>query len=131
MSRFHHINRHQLAAQAANLDFWLDEVRHALSVIDGYNARFDRLRSAQARYVSEHLTSEFHLDDPCCTKQAASPPRRVPHSELAFSRRSLCEATYLLLVRFHNEHLIPESTLRSACSALGIGVETRDLSPHP
>ncbi len=34
--RFVTINRHQLAGRVGNFDFWLEEVRHALEVIDGY-----------------------------------------------------------------------------------------------
>lgn len=46
--------RHQLAAHAANVEFWADEARHALEVIDGYNARFSRMRKAQSEYDREH-----------------------------------------------------------------------------
>jgi hypothetical protein len=33
--KFVTLNRHQLAGQVANLDFWLAKVRHCLDVIDG------------------------------------------------------------------------------------------------
>ena len=36
LSRFVTLRPHQLAGQAANLDFWLAQVRHALGGIDGY-----------------------------------------------------------------------------------------------
>jgi hypothetical protein len=68
IAKFATLNRHQLVGHVANLDFWTAEVRHGLDVLDGYKARFERLKAAQARYVSEHGTVEFLLDDPCCTR---------------------------------------------------------------
>ena len=52
LSRFVTLRPHQLAGQAANLDFWLAQVRHALSVIDGYGVRFIRLHAAQEQHVT-------------------------------------------------------------------------------
>jgi hypothetical protein len=86
LAKFVTLNRHQLAGQVANLDFWLGEVLHGLAVIDGYGRRFDRLRAAQQQYVSEHGTREFLKDDPCCTERTAAPPTRVPHGEMRESR---------------------------------------------
>ena len=42
LTKFVTLNRHQLAGQASNLDFWLLEVRHCLAVIDGYRERFEQ-----------------------------------------------------------------------------------------
>ena len=64
LSRFVTLNRHQLAGQAVNLDFWLAQLRNGLEVIDGYGKRFQRLKAAQAKHVTEHRTTEFSLDDP-------------------------------------------------------------------
>jgi hypothetical protein len=121
------LNRHQLAGHVANLDFWLDEVHHALGVIDGYGPRFERLKAAELKYASEHTTTEFLLRDPRHTERSPAPPRRVPHSELSEARRSLCDAAYHFLVRCFNEELIAESKLREACDRLGISIEARDL----
>ncbi len=130
LARFVTLNRHQLAGQVANLAFWLAEVRHCLEVIDGYEARFERLKAAQMNHAAKHGTAEFLLHDPCCTKQAAAPPRRAPDSGLKGSRRSLCDATYRFLVRCFHEGLIGESGLRSDCDSLGISVEAGDLRSH-
>src|SRR5262245_28135841 len=59
LSRFVTLNRHQLAGQVANLDFWLAQVRHALAVIEGYGSRFVRMHAAQEQYVTQHGTTEF------------------------------------------------------------------------
>src|SRR4051794_7109911 len=103
ITKFATLNRHQLAGQVANLDFWTAEVRHALDVIDGYGRRFEQMKAAQMKHVSEHGTVEFSLQDPCCTRTSASPPRRVPSKDLGETRRLLCDATYRFLVRCLNE----------------------------
>jgi hypothetical protein len=127
LNKFTTLNRHQLAGQTANLDFWLGEVRHCLDVIDGYARRFDRLKNAQGKHVSEHHTTEFDFDEPCDIRDRPAPPKRVPHSELQESRRSLCDATYRLLMRCFKEGLIDEAGLRHACDRLGIGVDATEL----
>src|SRR5437016_2297480 len=106
LSRFVTLNRHQLAGQVANLEFWLAEVRHCQEAIDGYGKRFHRLKTAQTKHVQTHHTHEFELDDPCCTQTGPAPPQRVPDRELREVRRSLCDAAYRFLVRCCNEGLI-------------------------
>jgi hypothetical protein len=127
LTKFTTLNRHQLAGQAANLDFWLAEVRHCLDVIDGYARRFDRMKKAQGKHVSLHHTVEFDLDEPCDIRDTAAPPTRVPHRELQGSRRDLCEATYRLLLRCFKEGLMDASAVRRDCDRLGIGVDAADL----
>ena len=126
LSRFATSNRVELAGTVANVEFWLDEVNHALGVIDGYRRRFDRLYEAQTRYAAEHDTIEFCLDDPSCRDKFA-PPRKVPSEELIEARRYLCNSTYRFLVRCCNESMISEADLRAACARFDIGVESRDL----
>ena len=122
-----HVEPPSARRASPNLDFWLDEVRHALGVIDGYGPRFERLKSAQLKFASEHGTTEFLLCDPRHTKQSAAPPKRTPSSELNEARRSLCDATYHFLVRCYKEGFIAEPALREACGSLEIGVDARDL----
>ena len=78
LAKFATLNRYQLAGHVANLDFWLGEVRHGLAVIDGYGERFERLRAAQQRHVSEHRSTIFSLRDPRHTEGSPPPPKRVP-----------------------------------------------------
>jgi hypothetical protein len=129
-SRFVTLNRHQLAGQVANLDFWLEQVRNCLDVVDGYGDRFHRLKSAQAKHVKEHHTTAFSLDDPCCTQEMPAPPRKVPDAELKDARMALCDATRRLLVRCYNEGFLDESAVRQACANLGIGLDATDLKPR-
>jgi hypothetical protein len=127
--RFVSLNRHQLAGQVANLDFWLAQVRNALDVLDGYQKRFDKMRSGQEQYVAAHGTKVFDPKNDLYPEKPSSPspPRRVPDDELREARKTLCESAYQFLVRCCNERFIPESELRAACKQVGISVEASDL----
>lgn len=123
LTRLVTLNRHQLAGQVANLDFWLDQVRHSLGVIDGYGKRFQRLNTAQSKHVRAHHTTEFEFFDPCCTQQKPAPPTKVPGSELSDARKALCDAARRFLKRCRKEGFIEESALRQACAKLDIGID--------
>jgi hypothetical protein len=125
--KFVTLNRHQLAGQVANLDFWVAEVRHCLDVIDGYDRRFEQMKTAQTKHVAEHGTMEFRLNDSWGDQKTAPPPRRVSGAELAEARRTLCDATYRFLVRCFNEGFMREDLLRQTCDILDIGIEASDL----
>jgi hypothetical protein len=127
ITKFVTLNPHQLAGHVANLDFWMAEVRHCLDVIDGYDRRFDEMKTAQMKHISERGTVQFRLDDSWGTQKTAPPPRRVPGAELGEVRRNLRDATYLFVVRCFNDGLIDEGQLRRTCKSLDIGVEARDL----
>ncbi len=131
LSRISTANRHQLVGHVSNLEFWADEVAHALSVIDGYRARFDRLSEAQNKYAIEHQTIEFPPDlapdDSWRYELPAARPKRIPDTDKRESRRAICDSFYHFVVRCHNGGLLDESQLRAYCKRLDIGVETRDL----
>jgi hypothetical protein len=120
LSRFVTLNRHQLAGQVANLDFWLAEVRHALAVIDGYGVRFVRMHGAQEQYVTGYGTTESVPDVDGYTERRASPPRRIADRELQKARRALTEATIKFLERCRREGFVSESELTNALGSLGI-----------
>lgn len=120
LARFVTLNRHQLAGQVANLDFWLAQVRHALSIIDGYGVRFTRMHAAQEQYVTAHGTTEFTLGADYPTDARASAPHRIPNRVLQKARRELVEATSRFLERCRNDRLLSESDLSAAFKSLGI-----------
>ena len=127
------LNRHQLAGQVANLDFWLNEVGHALAVIDGYPARFTRMKRAQTGHVGEFTTREFELNDPDAYlyeahASAPKPPKPVPDTELREGRRALCQATARFLSRCAKEGLVDESTVQRESERLRIGADSTCLS---
>jgi hypothetical protein len=104
----------------ANLDFWLAQVRHAISVIDGYSARFIQMESAQEQDVARHGTQEFPLNSEYAVARKAAPPRRIPDREMRRARKSLIEAAYRFLARCHKDHLISETRFSDACHSLEI-----------
>lgn len=121
LSRFVTLNRHQLAGQVANLDFWLAQARHALDVIDGYGVRFVRLQATQEQYVATHGNEQVSSEG---SNRAASSPHRVPDRELRKARQSLLEATSRFLTRCRKEGMISESVLSKACEKMGIKVDS-------
>lgn len=115
LSRFVTLNRHQLAGQVANLDFWLAQVRHALAGIDGYGVRFVRMQGAQEQYVTRHGTTEFVFGAEDYTPQTRpAPPRRVPDRELRQARRALVEAATRFLERCRGEGFVADSVVSAA-----------------
>jgi hypothetical protein len=126
LARFVTLNPHQLAGHAANLDFWLDQARHALGVIDGYEARFRQLKSGQEAYVAEHRTTIHFRGDPD-VKGSPPPPRRVPDTARREARLAVTESTYRFLIRCYQDGLIPEPRLRAACDGLDLSIDPHDL----
>jgi tRNA A37 N6-isopentenylltransferase MiaA len=45
---------HKLVGYAANFEFWIGEVEHCLSMIDGYPKRFEQFRKSQLTYFKAH-----------------------------------------------------------------------------
>ena len=129
LTKFATLNRHQLAGQAANLDFWCDELQHCLEVIDGYKSRFERMKAAQTQYAADHKTVEYDLDldDPCCCSRNVSPPRRIDHREIQAARQSLCDAMHGFLVRCLRESVIDEARFRALADRFGMTIEPSDL----
>jgi hypothetical protein len=127
LAKFVTYNRHQLAGQVANLDFWTGEARHCLQVIDEYSKRFERMKSAQMKYVAEHGTVIFNpnLDFP--TDRTPPPPKQINHRDLAQARQSLCEALYRFLARSYRESLIDEPTFMQTLDQFGISHDPADL----
>lgn len=114
LARFVTLNRHQLAGQVANLDFWLDQVRNALAAVDGYGVRFVRMTGAQEQYTAAHETIEFAPEANYYTDGRAQPPRRVPERELQKARRALVEAATAFLRRCRDDDLISDAQLGEA-----------------
>jgi hypothetical protein len=120
LSRLTTLNRHQLAGQVANLDFWLGEIQHAFAVIDGYGVRFTRMHAAQEQHVTAHGTTEFDLDADWDTERRASPPRRVPGQELEKARHSLIQAASRFLERCHRDGFLSNDRLSAAVESLDV-----------
>ena len=60
----------RLAGYAANLDFWVEEIRHCLDCLAGYERRHARLADARTQFAGQHrieldpvLTTRTTTDD--------------------------------------------------------------------
>ncbi len=120
VSRFVTLNRHQLAGQVANLDFWLAQIRNALAALDGYGVRFIRMHAAQEQYIGVREITECSAGAAYPIDQKASPPRRVPDREIQKARRALVEAARRFLERCRKDGFISESQLSAAFKSSGI-----------
>ncbi len=125
LERFASSNRHQLASQLANLDFWLIQIEQCLRTLDDYPTRFKRLKAAHDEYVARHKVVAFDLQEPELKWKPMV--ERLPDSELKKARHRLCEAAYKWLTRCAREQILDEARVRVACTRLGIGVEATDL----
>jgi hypothetical protein len=130
LQKFSTLNPHQLAGQTANLDFWLAEVQHATRVIDEYKARFETMKSAQMDEASKRGTQEWPLayayED--VIPSSASPPKRIPHTELQAARRELIDSAYRFLLRCHKAGILDETAFLAAVQSAGTSVDPADLS---
>ena len=109
LSRFVTLNRHQLAGQAANFDFWLAQTRHALAAIDGYGVRFVRMEAAQEQYVAALGTTVTEVGPAGVAERRPARPRRVPDRELQKARREVVEAARRFIERCRQDDLISEA----------------------
>ncbi len=126
LERFATLNKHQLAGHVPNIDFWLEEVRHCLRVIDGHSSRYSAMKAAQTKYVAEHSTQDFWLDDPI--PETAPLPARPPESEVKDARKKVRDSAYHWLARCHKTGFIDEQALRDAADSIGSGVDLADLA---
>jgi hypothetical protein len=118
LSRFVTLRPYQLAGQAANLDFWLAQVRHALEVIDGYGVRFVRMEGGQQQYAAAHDTKLSEVGPAGVEERTPPPPRRIPDRELRQARRALVEAATRFLERCRAEGLVADSVVSAALAEI-------------
>ena len=121
LSRFVTLNRHQLAGQVENLNFWLAEVHHALDMIDGYGVRFVRLHAAQERYVATHNVTMSEVGPTGVNERSPTEVRRIPDRDLQKARRALVEAASRFLERCVAEGLLSADQVSAELSGLKAG----------
>ncbi|HEY4055681.1 MAG TPA: hypothetical protein VGM39_03705 [Kofleriaceae bacterium] len=125
-------NAYQLVGHHANLAFWLEEVVHALAVIDDYSRRFGLLRDAHTAWTeANHTTRDFycaHCGGACELGPRKPPaPTRVSSEEMNAAKKSLRQGAYRLLLRCYRASLLDEGALRGACDRIGVSLEREDL----
>ena len=127
------LNRHQLAGHAANADFWADEARHVLSVIDTYYSRFRRMCDAQKQYVGQHRTVEFDTDRQGRKLEfddvSAAPltPKPIPDEDLHESKTVVAESIRRFLLRCYRDGFLDRARIRELFDRIGIGLEPSEL----
>jgi hypothetical protein len=100
-----------LAGHAANLDFWVGEVRHRLTVLDTYSQRLDRMKQGRQAFEKRH--GQFQL---------GANKRTLPDDERMQLRLRLCEAAQRFLRRCHQEDLLTAAKLTEVAAELGLAM---------
>jgi hypothetical protein len=132
LGRMASLHAHQLAGQAANIDFWVQEASGALQALDEYPERFRRLHEAQVTWVEVNQTRIIHC--PICRAPcefgAAKPskPRRVPSKAIENSRGKLRKEMRHFLLRLFRLGVLGETTIREQCEVLQIPLEPEDFT---
>lgn len=85
----------ELAGYAANVDFWISEVRHRLALIDGYRQRFHLFAEAQARECGKRFGARLR------------PAPNLTESVLEDLRRRLIRATGKWITHVARHDLLP------------------------
>lgn len=99
---------HLLVGYGANFEFWWSEVRHALTLIDGYDDRFRRFEDAQlALAESQEWGSLPEVE------------RSVSDSLRRELRRQVVAAATKFFKRCDKEKLIASGTAHAAIASLG------------
>jgi hypothetical protein len=105
-------NAHQVAGQFANLEFWLNEVAHVLTTIDGYPHRFRQLRDAQNAWVKAHdskVTPRCGICRGPCEfgPETPPPPSRSPPVTNGQAKHSLCRRLSSRRAEPHTNGVVP------------------------
>ena len=98
----------RLAGYAANIDFWLDEVRHCLDVIKGYADRYRQFEDAQLEYAERRGWKAMPDVSPSSTA-----------AERAEARRAVIAAMTRLMNRCLKEGLIDDAKREQVMRAMG------------
>jgi len=106
----------KLAGHAANLDFWIGEVKHALEVIDGYGERFKKLKDGE-RIATQQIGVEFRPFHPDKLLRPG-----VRDHDLKELRRRLTESVVRLLRRCYKEGLVSETELEAYGERLDLDI---------
>ena len=79
----------RLAGYADNLDFWVEEIRHCLDCLAGYQQRFNRLVDARRDYASER---NMELDPAWITRTTTDDELRKLEQRVKSSAQNFLKA---------------------------------------
>lgn len=90
----------QVAGYWAVRDFWIEEFTHLLTVIDGYEARLDRMESAYAAHIEkggkEHYVDQFGNLKQTVRDTTSAPERRGVTGDARSALKALAERSLSL-----------------------------------
>ena len=106
LTRFATLNPYRLAGPVENLDFWLEEIRHALAVIDGYGGAFHQASGCR-KAIHRHQTNQ-RIRHRSIRSTTRIPPqvRKTPDRELQHARKAPIEGAKRFLARWKAEGLV-------------------------
>jgi hypothetical protein len=126
IEKFVSLNRHQIAGHIANIEFWSNEVRHALILIDGYRERFAKMSSAQNQYVTQNKVIEYDLNEPYI-RGRATPPVRLDKNAQTQGRQQLVGTWRRFVLRCFREGMLSEDDAQKVCEPIGVSLEPSDF----
>jgi len=88
------LSQHRVAGYAANAAFWLSEVQHCFEVLDGYHARFNRMRDATDAYVRLHPPDPQRSD-----AKDTHTTRNIKDHEIRAARRKVSDSASAFFAR--------------------------------
>jgi hypothetical protein len=98
----------QIVGYWAVRDFWIEEFNHLLQVIDGYEARLDRMESAYEAYLEkggkEHYVDHFGNLKQTIRDTTSAPQRRQVAGEARSALKALAERSLTLGIASPTEY---------------------------
>jgi hypothetical protein len=114
------LKAHRLAGYVANLDFWLGEIKHTMSNIDGYGQRFQRMRQATASFIATHPGQHGQAPRDGYVYDADSRTTKVVKDKVLLELRSILQqSTARFIRRCLNAGLIDLDCVEDAEEKLG------------
>ncbi|WP_442481571.1 hypothetical protein [Aeoliella sp. SH292] len=139
LGKFKTLNNYQLAGQLANIEFWADEVRHVVRVLDGYSRRDSDRKKSERHYINTHDTKRFDayekevfndVLDPEFLRPALPDDYLIESSVIKAKRQQVADALYHFLKRCHKEQLLTGEEAKACLKSCDLGWEPGDFSLH-
>jgi hypothetical protein len=119
------LKAHRLAGYIANLDFWLQEIQHCFSSIEGYSERFQRMKQGAADYLQDH--PDEHGEPPnegYVYDGDTRTTRGLRNTDLKGLRATLQQSACRFFRRCYKAGLISLDTIEDAEKRLGFRLRT-------
>lgn len=123
---------HHVVGHFANIDFWINEAKEALNVINDHKHRFDSMYNAQKKWIEEHQPVVHEYCPMCggkCEFSDGKPtlPEFKHKRVLADAKKDLADAAYFFLVRCFRIGLLTKEALKEKCDLIETSIDPNDL----